>query len=223
MQGEILGLAGVAGNGQTELAEVIAGLRDPVEGTVHIEGTDVTHTDTRTRRKRGLAYIPEDRRKSGLVTSFTIRDNLFLGGHAQFGTRWKWDREATETAADALMREYDIRAPSSQTRVDSLSGGNQQKVILARELSREPRIILATHPTHGLDLGAAAFVHQKLREARSDNRGILLISSDLEELRSLSDRIAVIFDGKIVGMMDADDFDEQKIGSWMTSGNPDES
>lgn len=219
-QGEILGLAGVSGNGQTELAEVIAGLQNPTAGTIEIEGADVTHTDTRSRRDRGLAYVPEDRRKGGLVESFNIRDNLFLGSHGQFGNRWHWDREATEASAEVLIQEYDIRAPSPLARVDSLSGGNQQKVILARELSRDPRVILAVHPTHGLDLGAAAFVHQKLREARSAGCGTLLISSDLEELRSLSDRIAVIFKGQIVGIVGSNDFDEQQIGSWMTSGNP---
>ncbi|MEE2753896.1 MAG: ABC transporter ATP-binding protein [Candidatus Latescibacterota bacterium] len=216
--GETLGLAGVAGNGQTELAEVIAGVRNSITGTIEIEGTKVTNADTRTRRERGLAYIPEDRRRNGLVGSFNVRDNLFLGDHKQFGNRWKWNREATETSAKALIMEYDIRTPSPLVRVDSLSGGNQQKVILARELSRDPRFILAVHPTHGLDLGAAAFVHKVLREAKSAGRGILLISSDLEELRSLSDRIAVIFRGQINGIAESNDFDEQIIGSWMTSG-----
>jgi simple sugar transport system ATP-binding protein len=217
-QGEILGLAGVAGNGQTELAEVIAGIRNVITGTIEIEGTNVTNADTRTRRERGLAYIPEDRRRDGLVGSFNVRDNLFLGDHEQFGNRWNWNREATEASAEALILEYDIRTPSPLVRVDSLSGGNQQKVILARELSRDPRIILAVHPTHGLDLGAAAFVKQGLREAKLAGRGILLISSDLEELRSLSDRIAVIFKGQIGGIAESNDFDEQIIGSWMTSG-----
>ena len=218
-QGETLGLAGVAGNGQAELAEVIAGIRNPITGTIEIEGANVTNTDTRMRRERGLAYIPGDRRRAGLVGSFNVRDNLFLGDHIQFGNRWNWNREATETSADALIMEYDIRTPSPLVRVDSLSGGNQQKVILARELSRDPRVILAVHPTHGLDLGAVAFVHQILREAKSAGRGILLISSDLEELRSLSDRIAVIFKGQIVGIAKSKDFDEKVIGSWMTSGS----
>lgn len=217
-QGEIVGLAGVAGNGQTELASVIAGSLTPSEGRVRFGKTDVTECDTGRRRRSKLAYIPEDRRKSGLVGSFTVRDNLFLGGHQQFGKPWKWDRVTMESAAADLIEEFDIRTPSSLVRVDSLSGGNQQKVVLARELSRDPRVLLAMYPTQGLDLGATAFVHQRLREARSSGCGILIVSNDLDELRQLSDRIAVIYKGRIAGVCDAAGYDEQQIGSWMTSG-----
>jgi ABC-type uncharacterized transport system ATPase subunit len=217
--GEIVGLAGVAGNGQTELADTVAGLRKASSGTIVIDGQHVTYSDARTRRQAGLAYIPEDRKRDGLVGTFSVRDNLFLGGHGQFGSALRWDREATDAAADTLIRKYDIRTPASSTPVDRLSGGNQQKVILARELSRNPRLIIALHPTQGLDLGAAAFVHEQLLAARDSGTGILVVSSDLEELRSLTDRIAVIFSGRIAGIVETDAYDEQLIGTWMTSGN----
>ena len=217
--GEIVGLAGVAGNGQTELADTIAGLRNASSGVIVIDGQEVTSKDARTRRQAGLAYIPEDRKQDGLVGTFSVRDNLFLGGHGQFGSALRWDREAADTAAETLIRKYDIRTLASSTPVDRLSGGNQQKVILARELSRNPKLIIALHPTQGLDIGAAAFVHDQLRAARASGSGILVVSSDLEELRSLTDRIAVIFSGRIVGIADTDAYDEQVIGKWMTSGN----
>ncbi len=218
-RGEIVGLAGVAGNGQTELARAIAAPRDLQGGRIRFGDEDVTVWDARRRRNAGLAYIPEDRSRNGLVGTFTVRDNLFLGGHNRFGNTWNWDRQATESAANELMTTFDIRAPSCLTRVDSLSGGNQQKVVLARELSRDPSVIVAVYPTQGLDLGAADFVHRQLREARARGCGILYISNDLDELCELSDRIAVIYEGSIVGVCDMDDYDEQTIGSWMTSGD----
>jgi ABC-type uncharacterized transport system ATPase subunit len=217
--GEIVGLAGIAGNGQTELADTIAGLRKASSGVIVIDGQHVTSRDARTRRQAGLAYIPEDRKRDGLVGTFSVRDNLFLGGQGQFGSALRWDREAADAAADTLIQKYAIRTPASSTPVDRLSGGNQQKVILARELSRNPRLIIALHPTQGLDIGAAAFVHEQLRSARASGSGILVVSSDLEELRSLTDRIAVIFSGRIAGIVDTEAYDEQMIGTWMTSGN----
>ena len=217
-RGEIVGLAGVAGNGQSELAETIAGIRNAESGTIYIGETDVSEFEAGQRRACGLAYIPEDRRKAALISSFSVRDNLFLGGQRAFGTAFQWDRASSEEAADQLIGEYDIRTNSQHTPVSSLSGGNQQKVVLARELSRNPTVIVAMHPTQGLDLGAAKFVHERLVAARSSGCGTLLVSNDLDELRQLSDRIAVIYKGQIAGVCDRDDYDEARIGAWMTAG-----
>jgi general nucleoside transport system ATP-binding protein len=217
-RGEILGLAGVSGNGQTELATIISGNRQGDSGRISFAETDVTHFDAGQRRRSGLAYIPEDRRKSALVSEFSVRDNLFLGGHHAFGSAWHWDREATKKAATELVDTYDIRTASLDVPVGSLSGGNQQKVVIARELSRDPDVIVAMHPTQGLDIGAANFVHERLLAARATGCGTLVVSNDLDELQKLSDRIAVIYRGSIAGICDISDYDETRIGSWMTSG-----
>lgn len=217
--GEILGLAGVAGNGQTELCDVIAGLRQIDQGSIEIAGEIVTSEDARRRREAGLVYIPSDRRNSALVEDFSVRDNLFLGRHHSFGSWWNWNRDRTESAAADLIRSYDIRTPSAIIPVGSLSGGNQQKVVIARELSREPRAILAVHPTQGLDLGATRFVHDRLVESKENGCGTLILSNDLDELRTICDRIAVIYRGKIVGICGVDAYDEATVGSWMTSGS----
>lgn len=218
-RGEIVGIAGVAGNGQGALADIIAGARRPETGVIRFGETDVTHASSGQRRASGLAYIPEDRRRSALVADFSVRDNLFLGGQQAFGRPWRWDREQADESARDLIRDFDVRTPSTRTRVGDLSGGNQQKVVLARELSRQPNIVLAVHPTQGLDLGAAGFVHQRLLEACASGCGIVLVSHDLDELRKLSDRICVIYRGQLVGECPTDDYDEARIGAWMTSGN----
>ena len=218
-RGEILGLAGVSGNGQTELAALIAGLRSPDSGHIFFGEIDVTELDAGQRRRIGLAYIPEDRRRSAFIGEFSVRDNLFLGGHGAFGRGWNWDRQAMTAAAGDLIREYDIRPASPDAIVDSLSGGNQQKVVLARELSRSPKAAVAMYPTQGLDLGAADFVHERLLAGRSSGCGTLLVSNDLDELRKLSDRIAVIYRGHIAGICGKGNDDEALIGSWMTSGS----
>lgn len=217
-EGEIVGLAGVAGNGQTEFTQILAGQLSPSSGTLRLMSEDITNWDARQRRQHGLAYIPEDRRRSGLIGSFSIQDNLFLGGQDQFGTAIWWDGDQARQEADRLIETYGIRTPSAATPADSLSGGNQQKVVIARELSRSPRVIVAAHPTQGLDLGATDFVQTQLLDARARGCGILVISNDLDDLRALSDRIAVIYKGRIAGICSVDDYDDQQIGLWMTSG-----
>ena len=179
---------------------------------------DITNWDARQRRQHGLAYIPEDRRRSGRIGSFSIQDNLFLGGQDQFGTAIWWDGDQARQEADRLIETYGIRTPSAATPADSLSGGNQQKVVIARELSRSPRVIVAAHPTQGLDLGATDFVQTQLLDARARGCGLLVISNALDALRALSDRIAVIYKGRIAGICSVDDYDDQQIGLWMTSG-----
>jgi len=218
-RGEIVGLAGVAGNGQTELASLVAGHTDPTAGHIHLSGSDATDSTPCDRRDAGLAYIPEDRAKAALVGSFSVRDNLLLGGHHRYGSPWRLDQDAADTFASELITRYDIRTPSQAVVVDSLSGGNQQKVVIARELSRSPNLVVAMYPTQGLDLGASAFVHEQLAEACAKGCGVLLVSNDLEELRTMCNRIAVIYRGRIAGIMDTSEYDEQQIGSWMTTGD----
>jgi len=217
-EGQIIGVAGVDGNGQTELAMTVAGHLLPESGSIRLGDEEITDQGPGEKRAAGIAYIPEDRRGTALIEDFSIRDNLFLGGHDRFGTTWSWDACAATDAANDLITAFDIRTPSALARVDSLSGGNQQKVVLARELSRDPRVLVAAHPTQGLDLGATRFVHKRLRQVRSSGCGILVISNDIKELRAISDRILVMYRGKIAGIQDTADYDENRIGAWMTAG-----
>ena len=209
--GEILGVAGVDGNGQTELAEALAGTRPVEGGRVYLDGEDVTLLGADARQERGLAYVPEDRASKGLVQDFALYENNALKTYDEPPySRWGWifpkimRRRAAET-----LRDYDVRPPDPDARAGSLSGGNQQKAVLARELSGDPGIIIASQPTRGVDVGAIEFIHSQLLEQRSEGKAILLISLELEEIRSLSDRIVVIYAGKIVGEVGPDATDEQ--------------
>jgi simple sugar transport system ATP-binding protein len=200
-RGEILGICGVEGNGQAELIEILAGLRQPDRGQVLLKGRDVTATGTNPRRRMGLSYIPEDRHGRGLVLPFSLTENVLLGNAdiAPFSTGGRIDYPATRTLTERLMRTFDVRAPAPETPAGALSGGNQQKLIIARELQREPDALLAVQPTRGLDVGAIEFVHRQLVAERDRGRGVLLISFDLDEIMDLSDRILVICGGRIVG------------------------
>jgi ABC-type uncharacterized transport system ATPase subunit len=200
-QGEIVGVCGVEGNGQAELVEVLAGLRRPDAGRVLLKGRDVTGADPNALRRAGLSYIPEDRHNRGLVLDFSLAENVLLGNVDQepFSRGGRIDREATREITQRLMERFDVRAPSPATPARSLSGGNQQKLIVARELHREPDALLAVQPTRGLDVGAIEFVHRRLVAERDQGRGVLLISFDLDEILDLSDRILVLFQGRIVG------------------------
>ena len=216
-EGEILGVAGVGGNGQSELAQCILGLRAVGEGTITVGSVDIAHDDPRRTRQRGVAYVPEDRRTEGLVLPFTVADNFILGkqDHAPYARRGILDGEAIMREGDRLAKAFDVRPPNARAIVGTLSGGNQQKVVLGRELSESPRLIVVSQPTRGLDIGSTEYVHERLLEQRARGCGILLISSELDEIRALSDRIAVMYEGRIVATLTAAEATEQRLGLLM--------
>jgi len=215
--GEIVGLAGVSGNGQRELAEVVTGLRPLTQGQVLLEGSDVAGHSPKTLIKKMLAYIPEERMKDGMIKDFSVAENIVLREHDQqpYSSRGLLHLRTIATHADELVEKFQVKTPSRETLVKSLSGGNIQKVILARELSRQPRVIIAAQPTRGLDIGATEYVHAQLLEQRQQGTAILLISEDLDEIMGLSDRIAVIYEGKIMGIVDADEATPERLGLMM--------
>lgn len=215
-RGEILGVAGVAGNGQDALVEALVGITPPTHGTIALDGSDITTASVRRRRKSGFAYIPADRHRHGVVLPFSVDDNLALGEHGRFGT-WSVDRRAVAAEAKLRAETYDIRGPSVQAPVDSLSGGNQQKVVVARELSRAPSVLIADQPTRGLDLGATSTVRRRLVETAEAGSAVVIVSADLDELFELADRIVVIRGGEIVTEM-APPYDRAVIGQRMTGG-----
>ena len=205
--GEVVGIAGVSGNGQRPLAEAAAGLLAPEHGRVRVNGRDVTGR-SRAARRAGLAYVPEDRIGTGLASSLTVAENLQLTrDHRPLLDRGRWSAEARR-----LMEEFDIRAPGPSTTTSSLSGGNIQKVLLARELSADPDVIVAASPTRGLDVGAIEFVRRLLAERREQGCGVLLISEDLDEILALSDRILVLYEGRIVHECAGTDADVTEVG-----------
>jgi ABC-type uncharacterized transport system ATPase subunit len=219
-QGEILGIAGVEGNGQSELVEVLAGTRRATGGRVLLADKDVTSFDARTERDAGIAFIPEDRRGTGLVLNYSVADNLILG--RQRNPKFAW-RElvlrllAIREWAKRLVKEFDIRTPSIETAARNLSGGNQQKIIVAREMASRPKVLLAAQPTRGVDIGAIEFIHRRIVAERDEGAAVLLVSAELDEIRSLSDRIAVIYEGKIVSI-EPGDAPEERLGLLMTGG-----
>ena len=209
--GEILGVAGVDGNGQMELAEALAGTRSVKGGAVYLDGEDVTRLGAEARQGRGLAYVPEDRGKKGLVQDFTLAENNALKTYDEPPvSRWGWifPKVMRRRAAEAL-RAYDVRPADPYLRAGALSGGNQQKAVLARELSGDPGVIVAAQPTRGVDVGAIEFIHGQLLTQRSEGKAILLISLELEEVRSLADRIIVLYAGRIVGEIGPEATDEE--------------
>jgi len=215
--GEILGIAGVSGNGQPELAEVITGLRPVTDGVVLLENQDVSNLSAGELIDKMLSYIPEERMRDGMVKEFTVAENLILRehhkppySHAGFlNLKWIADH------SDVLIKTYNVKTPSQETLAKNLSGGNIQKVVLARELSRKPRVLIAAQPTRGLDIGATEYVHQRLLEQRHEGTAILLISEDLDEILALSDRIAVIYEGRIMGIVDRSQATPEKLGLMM--------
>ena len=219
-QGEILGIAGVEGNGQSELLEVLAGTRRATGGRVLLGDKDVTAFDARTEREAGICHIPEDRRGAGLVLNFSIADNLVLG--RQRAPSFSWHGMVLRLAAIKqwavrLVKEFDIRAPSIAVPARALSGGNQQKIIVAREMASKPRVLLAAQPTRGVDIGAIEFIHRRLVAERDEGTAVLLVSAELDEIRSLSDRIAVLYEGQIVSVEPAGTA-EERLGLLMTGG-----
>ena len=217
--GEIVGLAGVDGNGQTELIDALTGLRKPAAGRIRVGDTDVAGANARHALDAGEGHIPEDRQLRGLVLEFSLAENLALHDYrhepdSRFG--WLFPRRLFNSAR-SLLREFDVRGGQPQTPASALSGGNQQKLVVAREVSRDPRVLVAAQPTRGLDVGAIEFVHRRLVEERDEGRAVLLVSLELDEILSLSDRILVIYEGRIVGEYGPDVSDEE-LGVAMTGG-----
>jgi len=217
-EGEILGIAGVEGNGQTELVEVITGLRPALSGKIFLYDKEITDYSPRNIKKQKIAHIPEDRRQRGIISDFTVSENLILGSHylPPFNKGLSLNTSEINSHADKLIKEYDIRPSDRYNLLKSLSGGNQQKVIVARELFGDPKLLVAAQPTRGLDVGSIEFVHRQILKERDKEKAILLISADLEEILSLSDRIAVIYEGKIVDILDPKKTDESELGLLMT-------
>lgn len=215
--GEILGIAGVAGNGQTELEEVIAGLRKCTHGKVKICGKEVQNCHPDQIGKLGLAHIPSDRYKMAMLTDFTVAENLVLQRIADepFSRKGWIDWNNVRTEAQRLTQEFDVRTPSVNTPAGKLSGGNAQKMVLARELARNPRVLIAAQPTRGLDVSAIEYVHRRLLEFRDAGLAILLISTELYEIFSLSDRIAVMYGGRIMGVLNAAETNQNDVGLLM--------
>lgn len=218
--GEILGIAGVDGNGQSELIEVLTGLRKASGGRVLLKGQDITNRLPREISESGLSHIPEDRHKRGLVLDFTMSENMVLETyfHPRFNKNGFLDYAAIDKHASKLIEEFDVRTPSIHTKARALSGGNQQKAIIAREVDKDPDLLIAAQPTRGLDVGAIEFIHKRLVEQRDKGKAVLLISLELDEVINVSDRIAVIYEGQIVGIVDAKSTTEQELGLMMSGG-----
>jgi ABC-type uncharacterized transport system ATPase subunit len=218
--GEIVGIAGVQGNGQTELIEAIMGLRTPLAGSVFIEDMNVTNASPRELHHLGVAHIPEDRQASGLVVDFTITENMILDGYYDppYSRGIQMDWRAAEQAAVRLVEEYDVRTPSTEVQVSTLSGGNQQKVIVAREFDREVKLIVASQPTRGIDVGSIEYIHNRIVGERDEGVAVLVVSSELDEVMALSDRILVMYRGKIAGEFDPAKDSTTEIGLAMLGG-----
>jgi simple sugar transport system ATP-binding protein len=221
--GEIFGIAGVAGNGQDELVEALNGLRKTRSGHVILRGEDVTHDSSRDLSEKGVAYIPGDRQRYGLVLSYPIEDNLVLTEyyHEPFSRRGIIDEKAITKRANELIPEFDIRTPSGGVTASTLSGGNQQKVIVAREFSRDLALLVADQPTRGIDVGSIEFIHKQIVAKRDAGTAVLLVSAELDEIMELSDRIGVMYRGRLVAILDAEGAEKDRVGLIMATGNPD--
>lgn len=219
--GEIVGIAGIEGNGQTELIEALAGLVKPASGSVEFEGTDITGNSAREIKELGIAHIPEDRHKRGLLLNSDLSENSILGVHyrapiaAAVGVL---NSAAIEKRVGEIIEQFDVRPPNPELTAKSLSGGNQQKLIIGREFELDPKLLLVSQPTRGVDIGAIEFIHRKLIELRDKGRAVLLVSAELEEVTALADRLLVIREGKIVGEVDPKAATFEEIGLLMTGG-----
>jgi general nucleoside transport system ATP-binding protein len=218
--GEILGIAGVAGNGQDELVEAIVGLRRPSAGRITLQGEDITRSSPRDINESGVAYVPADRHRFGLVLSFPLSDNLVLTDyyHPPYARWILRDEDAIEETARERISEYDVRTPSPNVRAGTLSGGNQQKLVVAREFARDLKLLVLDQPTRGLDVGSIEFIHRRTIAKRDAGTAILLVSAELDEVLELSDRIAVMYRGRIVAFRDARTADKNEIGLLMATG-----
>lgn len=217
--GEVFGIAGVEGNGQTELLEALAGLRKSDNGRIYLDNIELAGKDVRTRADSGLSHIPEDRHRRGLVLDYSIADNLILGRQHRFAGKFGIDRSSVLVEAREQIQAFDIRPPDPQLPARALSGGNQQKIVIAREMGRRFRVLLAAQPTRGVDVGAIEFIHAQLRKARDAGKAILLVSADLAEVLALSDRIAVMYGGQFACVLPASESDAERLGPYMTGAN----
>ena len=220
-QGEIVGIAGVEGNGQTELVEALTGLRAPVAGRVWLNDRDVTGASPRSLIEAGLSHIPEDRHKYGLVLTFPLDDNLVLSTYYQppFASGPRRVVDAIRRFAERVVREFDIRTPSILTTIGTLSGGNQQKTVVGREFSRPMRLLIAAQPTRGLDVGSIEFIHARIIAARDAGTAVLLVSAELDEVLALSDRVAVLYRGKVVALRQTAEFSRDEVGLLMAGSH----
>lgn len=216
-RGEILGIAGIDGSGQDELTDVIDGMIHPQAGEIIFCGEDIRHLNPMKRRKKGMGFIPQDRHKYGLVLNFTVEENLILGiqRNPAFTHRGMIDFKARKEHAKKYIQEFDIRTPDENAKASGLSGGNQQKIIIAREMSMNPSLVIANQPTRGVDIGAIEFIHTTLVRARNNGCGVLLVSLELDELLDICDRIAVMYSGRVMGILSAKDATREKIGMMM--------
>lgn len=221
--GEILAVAGVQGNGQTEFVEAITGMRKPLEGRITLDGRDVTGHSPADMFHHGAAHIPEDRQKHGFVGAFPIKDNLVLNSYDErpFSKGIRVDRGAVEKNAKTLVKDFDVRTPSIDVPISNLSGGNQQKVIVAREFSQAQKLLIAAQPTRGLDVGSIQYIHEQLVAKRDQGVAVLIVSSELDEVMALGDRIAVMYQGKIVAVLDRKDATREKLGLLMAGSKAD--
>jgi len=221
--GEIVGIAGVQGNGQTELVESLVGLHRVAHGAVRLNGTDITHAEPRERHAAGVAHIPEDRQREGMVKDFSVAENLALTGYYEAplsrGITMDWD--AADREARRLVEQYDIRTPSVDTGTGTLSGGNQQKVIVARELSRPLHLAIASQPTRGVDVGSIEYIHEQIVGLRDSGVAVLVVSTELDEVMALADRVLVMYRGRIVADVDRSATDHAEIGLYMAGAKGD--
>jgi general nucleoside transport system ATP-binding protein len=220
-RGETVGIAGVEGNGQTELIEVLAGLQHATGGSITLAGKEINQLSARAVKELGIAHIPEDRHRRGLLLEFNLADNTILGTHYRAPAATALgllDDKAIAAKADRLIRDFDVRPPNAALPARALSGGNQQKLIIGREFDLNPKLLLVSQPTRGVDIGAIEFIHRKLIELRDAGAAILLVSAELEEVLSLSDRVLVMYQGRIVGEVEPEQVSQEEIGLLMTGG-----
>lgn len=220
-KGEVFGIAGVDGNGQSDLVECLTGLKKATKGSATYEGKDLTSMTTREIMASGVSHIPQDRQGTGLVMAMNLSENIILQDYykKEFGTHGMLNWKFINRYTDDNLEQYQVKTPSRYALAQNLSGGNQQKLIVAREVSRNPNLLIAMHPTRGVDVGAIEYIHQQLINERDNGLAILLVSTELDEVMKLSDRIAVMFEGKIMGIVDPKEIDTEKMGLMM-GGTP---
>jgi ABC-type uncharacterized transport system ATPase subunit len=221
--GEVFGVAGVQGNGQTELVEALTGMRSVENGSITISGESATNASPRKITEMGVAHVPEDRQRDGLILTFPIKDNMILNTYYNtFAKGAVIDEQKVAETAEKWVKDFDVRTPSIDAAAGTLSGGNQQKVIVAREFSRPIKLLIAAQPTRGLDVGSIEYIHGRIIEKRDEGNAVLVVSTELDEIRALSDRIAVMYEGKIVDILPANRVTKEQLGLLMAGARPDD-